>query len=133
MLVTNDLNGLKNVTEQQREKLIESQLLNREREELICAIKESHEIEGDVTLSRLLDVMDDQQASRLTQLRELILNLNSKIIDTRNTNALLLNQSREFISKTMTMLAKINNPDNNYQRSGLAEKNGREILVDRRI
>ena len=133
MLVANDLDGLNEVVQRQREKLIESKLLNKEREKLVAAIKASRDIEGDLTVTRLLKLVDEDQANRLSQLREIIYSLNDKITATRNTNAMLLNRSREFIAHTMEMLSKINNPDNTYARSGMAVERGSNIMVDRRI
>lgn len=133
MLVANDLKGLNEVVECQREKLIESKLLNKQREELVAAIKASRAIDGDLTVTRLLKLVDENQANRLIQLRDIINSLNEKITDARNANAMLLNHSREFIARTMEMLSKINNPDNIYARNGRNEKQGANIMVDRRI
>lgn len=133
MLVANDLDGLNEVVQRQREKLIESKLLNKQRENLVATIKTSRDIEGDLTVTRLLKLVDEDQANRLSQLRDIIYSLNEKITDTRNTNAMLLNRSREFIAHTMEMLSKINNPDNTYARTGMSAERGSNIMVDRRI
>ncbi|MFZ5979329.1 MAG: flagellar protein FlgN [Candidatus Zixiibacteriota bacterium] len=132
-LVANDVEGLKEVTEKQREKLVESRLLNRQREQLVAAIKEAQAIEGDLNITRLLELVDRQQADRLTQLRDLIYSLDEKITATRNTNAMLLNRSREFIARTMEMLSKINNPDNIYAKNGVPPQRSGNIMVDRRV
>jgi predicted transcriptional regulator len=132
MLVTNNADGLKEITELQRRKLHESYRLNRSREELVLRIKESNEIEGDVTVTRLLEFVDENQAARLMQLRETILGLNDKIAETRNTNAMLLNQSRDFISRTMTMLSTLNNPDTTYRAGAKPSDAHATMLVDRR-
>ncbi len=132
MLVTNDLNGLNEVTEQQRRALIESRLLNRQREELVAQIKESHALDGDVTVSRLLELADENQAERLRMLRDSILGLNEKITQTRNSNALLLNQSREFISNTIKMLTQIRSPQPTYIKSGVNADRASNSMLDRR-
>jgi len=133
MLVANNVEGLKEIVQRQHEKLIESRLLNKQREDVIETIKASCAIEGDLTVARLLKLVDEAQANRLTQLRETIYSLNDKITSTRNTNAMLLNRSREFITRTMEMLSKIKNPDNIYARTGLNDKQDTNIMVDRRI
>ena len=133
LLVANDVEGLKAITEKQREKLVESKLLNIEREKLVESIKAAQSIEGDLNITRLLSLVDRQQADRLTQLRDLIYSLDDKIMATRNTNAMLLNRSREFIARTMDMISKINNPDNIYAKNGVAPKRGSNVMVDRRI
>jgi flagellar biosynthesis/type III secretory pathway chaperone len=133
MLVSNDVASLNEVTELQRQKIIESQRLNRIREKLIAEIKAEIAIEGDVTVARLLEFADRDQAARLQQLKEIIFGLNDRINEARNTNAMLLNQSREFISRTMQMLSKINNPDNTYDRHGASPGEHATVAVDRRI
>ena len=132
LLVTNDVTGLTRITEEQQRKLTESQLLDRERRQLVERIKAANEIDGDLTVTRLIELVDDNQARRLRELTELILSLNKKITETRNANAMLLNQSREFIARTMTALARLNNPESTYgPRNTKAEKRG-NVMMDRR-
>jgi hypothetical protein len=133
MLVANNLDGLNDVVRQQHEKLVESKHLDEQREKLVAAIKKSRAIEGDLTVTRLLKLVDEDQAHRLSQLRDIIYGLNEKITATRNTNAMLLNRSREFIAPTIAMLSKIKNPDNTYARTGKVAERGSNIMVDRRI
>ncbi len=132
MLVTNDLEGLQAITERQHEKLAESRILNKQREELVVRIKAARSIDGDLTVSRLLALVDEGQAERLRQLRELIFELNNKINDSRNTNAMVLNQSREFVSKTIAMLSKMNNPEPTYGRSKNETDPANAVALDRR-
>jgi hypothetical protein len=132
MLVTNNLDGLKEVTQRQQQKLLESRLLNKRREELTGRIKAANEIEGDLTVARLVNLVDANQAERLLQLKDLILSLNVKIGETRNSNAMLLNQSREFIARTMATLARINNPEATYAPESVARTGGNNVAVDRR-
>jgi len=133
MLVSNDVATLNEVTELQRQKIVESQRLNRIREKLISDIKAETAIEGDVTVARLLEFADRDQAERLLQLKEIIFSLNDRITEARNTNTLLLNQSREFISRTMRMLSRINNPDTTYDCHGASPEGHATVVVDRRI
>jgi len=131
MLVSNDLTGLTDVTRQQQQKLMESRELNRQREDLVEAIKAANAIEGDLTVSRLLDLVDQAQADRLLHLRDVIVGINDQITAARNTNAMLVNQSREFIARTMAALAKINSPGGTYAPSGMESGDG-NVVVDRR-
>jgi signal transduction histidine kinase len=133
MLVANDVEGLNRVTERQREKLAESQILNRRREELIEQIKQVNAIEGDLNVTRLLEMVDSDQAQQLTKLRNIIHNLNEKITAVRNQNAMLLNRSREYIAKTMEMLSRINAPSDTYAASGAQQGANATIAVDRRV
>lgn len=133
MLVENNLEGLKQVTADQREKISESQLLNMQRLEIVEYIKKDKNIQGDLNVSRLLELVDQQQADRLQKLQTLILSLNDKIMETRNQNAILLNRSREYISKTMEMLSRINNHDATYDPKGISKKKPGNVAIDRRI
>ncbi len=132
MLVENDVDGLNRVTDRQREKLVESQLLNKQRLEIIEQVKIANDIEGDLNVTRLLEIVDQDQADRLQKLQKIILSLNDKITETRNQNAMLLNRSREYILKTMEMLSKINSPDSTYSRPGSASERQLNVAVDRR-
>ena len=131
-LVANDLERLNAITARQRELVVQTRLLSREREQLIEDIRASHDIDGNLTLSRLLELVDDTQATQLAKLQELILSLNNQITDVRNTNAMLLNQSRESIASMMGMLARIQHPDNTYNRTGAGRGSGASMAVDRR-
>jgi hypothetical protein len=132
-LVANDIDRLNKVTQLQQQKLLESRTLDRRRDQLIAAIKADQAIEDDISVSRLLEFADADQSSRLTQLREAILDLNDRISETRNTNALLLNRSREYISRTMSMLARLHTPDKTYGRRGATGHESAALAVDRRI
>jgi flagellar biosynthesis/type III secretory pathway chaperone len=133
MLVKNDVEGLNRVTQQQREKLRESQRLNRQREEIIEHIKQANAIEGDLNVTRLVEIVDQDRAHQLIKLRDLIQSLNDKITTTRNQNALLLNRSREYIAKTMEMLSRINAPSNTYGASGAQKGPAASVVVNRSV
>ena len=132
-LVANDTERLNQTIELQQQKLLESQNLSRRREEVVAAIKKANAITGDVTVSRLLAYADEDQSQRLIKLQEILLGLNDRVTEARNTNAMLLNRSREFISKTMTMLSRLHSPDKTYGKRGAAPQGHATIAVDRRI
>ncbi len=132
MLVNNDIDGLNRVTELQREKVSQGQLLNQRLEELVLEIQSVNAIEGDLNVSMLLEHVDEHQGGRLVQLRKIIQGLTNKIGEVRDQNAMLLNRSREYISRTMEMLSKINNPDTGYAANGETVENGSSVAVDRR-
>ena len=132
-LVNNDTNSLNEINDRQREKLVESQILNKEREKLIEQIKISNSIEGDLTVSRLIELVDQNQAERLTQLRGIIIELHDQISDVRNQNAMLVNRSREYISRLMDMLSKVNSPAETYSNTGANNQATHAVGVDRRV
>ncbi len=132
MLVKNDHVGLTNVTDRQREKLVESQLLAKRRVELVQEIAATNSIEGDLNVSRLLELVDQEQADRLVTLQKSILGLYDKITKTRNQNAMLLNRSREYILRTVEMLSKINSPEPAYSAAGAPTEQHSTLAVDRR-
>ena len=132
MLIHDDIDGLNQVTELQRQKVLESQALDGEREQLVVAVREQNDIEGDLNITRLLDLVDDARAERLTQLRTTVRDINEKIMEVRNQNANLLNRSREYIQKTMQMLSRINQPEGNYTPTGVSDPGRMNVAVDRR-
>jgi hypothetical protein len=131
-LVKNDRDALNSVTDLQREKLVESQLLNSKREDLVRQIQSANAIEGDVNVSRLLGIVDKDQGRRLTDLRKIISDLNDKITETRNQNAILLNKSRSYIQETLERLSRLNQTSNGYANDGTSSEQGSVIAVDRR-
>lgn len=133
MLVNNDQQGLVKITDRQRERVVESQLLNTERLELIEKIRSVNAIEGDLNVSRLLELVDENQAERLTQLRKLIYDLHDKITEVRNQNAMLLERSREYISRLMKMLSNVNNSSGAYSSDGIRTGGNNVVAVDRRV
>ncbi len=132
LLVNNDVDGVNKTTALQREKIVESQPLNRKREELVSEIRSSNAIEGDLNVSRLIELVNEDQGNRLIQLRLIIGGLNSKINEVRDQNALLLNRSREYIAKTLDILSRLKNPNKNYTQNGSPVKSGSAVAVDRR-
>ena len=132
-LVTNDTDRLNRVTQLQQQKLLESSALNRQRNSLIAALQKANVIDGDVTVTRLLSYADEDQSQRLSQLRDAILELNERIATARNTNAMLLNRSREFIARTMNMLSRMHAPDQTYGPVGGVPRGHKPVAVDRRI
>lgn len=132
-LVTNDVERLSEVTGNQQEMLVKSRILNRERERIVRLLRSVNNLSDDIDVSQLLDLADEDQAARLTHLRELILSLHDQINETRNSNALLINQSREFINRTLTMLSQMNRPEGAYGRNGTVTDCADTILLDRRI
>jgi superfamily II RNA helicase len=132
MLVINDADGLNEVTKCLHEKAVESRLMNKEREEVIEQVRLENSIEGDLNVTRLLDIVDDEQASQLIRLRELITTLNDKIATTRNQNAALLNQSREYINNMMGMLSKLSHPEPSYSSTGAGKQASYNLALDRR-
>ncbi len=134
MLVENDLDGLNQVTADQHERLTESHMLNSRRLEVVEQIRKDKNIEGDLNVTRLLTLIDQQQADRLEQLQNVITELNDKITDTRNQNAILLNRSREYISKTMDMLSRIHAPKSpTYGQTGASYDQHQPLSIDRSI
>lgn len=131
-LVKNDADALTRITALQQQQLIESQELNRRREAVVREIKADRAIDGDLTVSRLVELVDGEQADNLMALREAIHDVAGKITETRNSNAMLINQSREFIARMMQTLSRINNPQPAYSGPVRRESTSNVVMVDRR-
>jgi hypothetical protein len=132
-LVANDIGELHRVTRLQQQALSESRRLNTERERLIAAIKADRDLRGDLTISRLIELADAEQAGRLRDVRDLLLGLNDQILEVRNTNAMLINQSREVISRTMAMLSRSEFSEATYTRDSHADERPVAVALDRRV
>jgi len=113
-LTKNERDGLNQFKAGRRRKVLESQLLNKQREELISMIKSTNAIEGDLFVSRLIELVDEDQGCRLVKLREIIDSLNSEIGVVRSQNEVLLKRSSEYVKRTLELLNNINSPSNNF-------------------
>ncbi|MFH1687358.1 MAG: flagellar protein FlgN [bacterium] len=129
-LVTNDVDCLGRITDALREKTVHNQILNRQREEIIDDIRRVNAIEGDLSVGRLLALVEHQQADQLRHLRQVIFELHDKITDTRNHNATLINRSREYVAKTMSLLAKVGKPGSAYAATGASDTPDHTVAVD---
>ena len=81
----------------------------------------------------MIALADSEQAARLKELRDLMAGLNAKILEARNTNALLINQARDLISRTMAMLARNGQGESNYGRDAVRDERAQAVALDRRI
>jgi hypothetical protein len=131
-LVKSDISGLNDITERQREKVIEIGLLSKKRENLIKQLSLQEDIQGDLTVTLLVKTVASGQAALLEQLRDTILDLNTKITKVRSQNEMLVNRSRENIMKTMELLGRIKAPDNNYHNEGKLKAVQTNLALDRR-
>ncbi len=131
-LVENDLPTLNQITERQREKIIESSILALKRENVIGKLALEQKLNGDVTITNLIETVKSNQAGILTQLRDTILDLNEKINNIRSQNSVLINRSRDNIMKTMELIGSFKLPGNSYQKEGKVNKQNTNIALDRR-
>lgn len=106
-IVANDMDKLNEITEQQRERLTESRILDSRRRKLVEALKADVEITGDLTVSALLDMVSEEDGLRLSQLRETILTLNDVIEDGRSRNMYLIDKSRSLIAETLKLFNRM--------------------------
>ncbi|MFQ5607704.1 MAG: flagellar protein FlgN [Candidatus Zixiibacteriota bacterium] len=121
MIVANDTDGLMQVTEAQREKLVESKLLDKKRRELVDAVAADSHLSGDITVSRLLESVSPEVGLRLSGLRDAILDLNEKIEEGKERNRFLINKSRDLIAESLKSINRMSNPSEKgsaYQRTG---------------
>jgi flagellar biosynthesis/type III secretory pathway chaperone len=132
-LVRNDVDGLKAITETQREKVVESRLLAREREAIISRLSAQENGMEDLTVSKLIEFVSTGEARMLGQLRDTILDLNTRVAKVRSQNEILISRSRENIIKTMELLGRIKAPDVNYHSQGEKRAVQTNLALDRRI
>jgi hypothetical protein len=131
-LVEKDLPALQEITEKLQEKTVKSRLLDQERQKVVAEIKASRGLDGDLNVTRLLEITDDERADQLRRLRGLILKLHDQVTEVRNRNALLINRSREYVARTMKMLSELNMPEPAYSAAGNQRSEGQALAVNRR-
>jgi hypothetical protein len=131
-LVQNDLTAINEVTERQREKIIEAGILSKKRGQIVRRLSEDYETREDLTVSHLIETLTSGQAEILNRLRETILDLNDRIGKMRSQNEMLIDRSREIIMKTMELLARIKTPDDSYRSHGQNNPGQTNLALDRR-
>jgi len=131
-LVKNDMDALNSVTETQREKIIEANILTKKRENLIAQFTPGEGADEDFSISRIIKLVSDGQAGVLERLRSIILDLNEKMMRVRTQNEMLINRSRENIMKTMELFSRIKAPDNGYREAGKRNSSQTSLAWDRR-
>ncbi len=107
MLVASDIDGLNQVTALQREKFAHSRVLDVRRRNLITEIAKQNDIEGDVTVTRLLESVTTEQSAELNLMRDTIVDLNEKIEEGRQRNSFLIEKSRHLVSETLKMISRM--------------------------
>ncbi|MBN4056912.1 flagellar protein FlgN [bacterium AH-315-J21] len=109
MLVSNNIDGLNQVTVEQREKFAHSHILDLRRRNLVEKIARQNDIDGDITVTRLLESVSDEQGAQLNLMRDTILDLNEKIEEGRQRNSFLIEKSRYLVSETLKMINRMGN------------------------
>jgi hypothetical protein len=131
-LVKNDMETINRITEAHREKVIESGILSKKRESIIAEIIDDEDARNDLTISRLIKMVSEEQSGILGNLRNMMLELNDKITKVGNQNEMLINRSRENIMKTMELLGRIITPEDSYQNQGKKNRSQASLALDRR-
>lgn len=131
-LVENDLTGLNQVTELQREKIIEGGLLSGRREKVLALLERQENVMEDLTISKLIETVSSGAATALEQLRDTILDLHGRIRKVRSQNEMLINKSRENILKTLDLLGRFKIPGGGYQAGGTMKTGSTNLALDRR-
>ncbi|MCX6827317.1 MAG: flagellar protein FlgN [candidate division Zixibacteria bacterium] len=132
-LVKNDISVLNEITERQREKIVETRILAERREILVKRLSARGDLRENLTITRLIESVSSNQAMILEELRQTIFDLNEKISKIRTQNEMLINHSRENIMKTMELLGRIKISDHNYHSEGKLKSVPTNLALDRRV
>lgn len=131
-LVGNDVSELNEITDVQREKIVESGILAEKRETLTRELANKQGTIENLTISRLIESVSTGQATVLDQLRKTLLDLNERIVKVRSQNEMLINRSRENMMKTMELLGRFKVPNGNYHSKGKMNSIQTNLALDRR-
>lgn len=131
-LIRNDAEDLKAVTAQLQQVVAQSQRLEGARIRAVEEIRAAAGAEADLNVSRICEMADAARSSQLRSFRNTILDLYSRIEETRMRNGLLIEQSLEQIRATIEMLSRIPAQKETYQRQGGVSRSHAALGVDRR-
>lgn len=132
-LIHNNVDDLQTVTSQLQKIVLQSQRLETDRADIVDEIRHLGGTEQNLTVSRICDMADESRSTQLKTLRETVLNLYSRIEETRMRNGLLIQQSMEQIHNTMEMIGRIPSQKETYQGKGAISREYAPLGVDRRV
>ncbi|MEZ5359438.1 MAG: flagellar protein FlgN [Candidatus Zixiibacteriota bacterium] len=132
-LIHNHVDDIQTVTSELQKIVLQSQKLETARADIVEEIRQHGGTQDDLTVSRICDMADENRSLQLKSLRETVLNLYSRIEETRMRNGLLIQQSMEQIRNTMEMIGRIPSQKSNYHGKGAVSREYAPVGVDRRV
>lgn len=133
-LVQHDTTALGETVETQKALTRRAEFQERERVKLVGQIAPFfRENPTELTLKRLIDLLDGPLSERLRAQREELLTLQDALRRINRQNALLLRQSMKYVDKSLQILSGAGPSGNIYERSGKSEKARKGITVLRGV
>ena len=104
-IVDDDVEGIEASVSQQREISAEAQMLEAERIQVIEEISRCLELEPEsLSLNRLIRFLERNQGEELAGMRQVLLDLNTKIRKVNENNAFLIRQSMRYTDRCLDIL-----------------------------
>jgi len=132
-LIENDAGELKVVTNRLQRVVSQSQVLERDRIDIVDRIRALAGSDDDLNVSQICEMADSARSSRLRSFREAILGLYERIEQTRMRNSLLIEQSMEQIRNTIDMIGRIPAQNGAYHKHGGYSRGESRLGLDRRV
>ncbi len=133
IIIKNKVDDLSEVTSQIQKIVMESKKLEDNRAGIVEQIRQDGCAETNLTVSKICEMADSGRSNQLSCLRETVLDLYTRIEETRMKNGLLIRQSLEQIHNTMEVIGRIPAQKEIYQGKGDLRREYVPIGVDRRI
>ncbi len=104
-IVEDDIEAIEACVAIQGEVAVAAHQLEGRRVRVVQQLAEQLDIDADnISLSRLVEALEDPRAEELTQMREKLLELNGKIRTTSANNAFLIRQSLRYTERCLDIL-----------------------------
>lgn len=124
-LVRDDLEAIHASLDAQQEVADEAKRLERERLHVVQEISQYLNMRpGNLTLARLVELLEGRRGEDLDQMRRTLLELNRKIRDTNANNAFLIRQSLRYTERCLDILTGQPGGRGMYGQFGKSRKNG---------
>jgi len=88
----------------------------------------SMDAEGQLSLSQVIPMVENRYASRLKELREVLVMLMGKVQKTNERNRFLLSNSLKFVDNCMRILVENQHKPTGYSRQGVVETTERSLF-----
>jgi flagellar biosynthesis/type III secretory pathway chaperone len=131
-IVADDLESIEDSVANQQEIAAEAQLLEAERIQVVEELSSRLNVEqGNMTLSRLIGVLESKQSEELAHMRATLLELNEKIRSTNENNAFLVRQSTRYTERCLDIITGQPVGQNVYGQFGKARKSNLRSVLNR--
>ena len=118
-LLEDDLEAIEGVVVEKRQVAEEATRLELARRQAVEDVSQRLDMgPGDTSLGRIIEAMDSGTGEELNGMRQMLVDLNTRIRQANESNAFLIRQSRRYTDRCLNILTGRSDDRNRYGKSG---------------